>query len=86
MPDNQLLGATVTPKRAHFSQTGGFPSGLPLLYCHGPHLGLLPLVTLMQRRDLHPLPSYSSSSHMEDMRRVQGINLVNAYAPKTVQF
>jgi hypothetical protein len=76
MPDNELLGATVTPKRAHFSQTGGFLSGLPLLYCHGPHLGLLPLVTLMQRRDLHPLPSHSSSSHMEDMRRVQGINLV----------
>jgi len=57
MPDNELLGATVTPKRAHFSQTGGCLSGLPLLYCHGPHLGLLPLVTLMQRRDLHPLPS-----------------------------
>src|SRR6266567_6427067 len=60
MPDNELLGATVTPKRAHFSQTGGFLSGLPLLYCHGPHLALLPLVTLMLRRDLHRRPSYAT--------------------------
>jgi hypothetical protein len=37
MPDNELLGATVTPKRAHFSQTGGFLSGLPLLYCQCIH-------------------------------------------------